>query len=480
MNEQEKVSHIQPANEPKLESAVMKGTTGIMGAISNNQLTKIIMIGFLAMLLQIPISLINSTVKERQVRSNQAMEEVASKWGREQRIIGPIISVPYEIEVTQKEVTQYNDTTLGKSKTVTVIEYANFLPEELKIDAKSDNLLRHRGIFDVPVYRMNLAVSGRFTKPDFSELKIQPIKILWDQARLVLLITDPRAITNQAAITWNGEKLDFESGGKETSGMGRGIQISLKEKLTADSSTFSCQLTIQGSNGVFFAPMGRTTEAALESNWNDPSFQGNWLPVEQSSDKNGFRAIWQISSLGRNFSQSWIDTDTCKKTIASLDTFGVKFIQPVDTYSMAERSIKYQFLFLALTFITLWLFEVLAKVQLHALQYLLVGAGMCLFYLLELSLAEHLGFFMAYLLAASSVILLVSCYCIAILKSPKRSAIVGVFISLLYGYLYTLLVNQDYALLAGSIGLFLLLGTVMYLTRKIDWHNLTARQSLRF
>ncbi|MDD3815645.1 MAG: cell envelope integrity protein CreD [Desulfocapsaceae bacterium] len=479
MNEQEKVNPIQPANEPKLESPVMRSTNGIMAAISNNQLTKIIMIGFLAMLLQIPISMISSTVRERQVRSHQAMEEVASKWGREQQLIGPIITVPYEIEVTQKEVTQYNDTTLGKSKTVTVVEYANFLPEELKIDAKTENLLRHRGIFEIPVYRMNLTMNGQFTKPDFSEFKVQPTKILWDQARLILLITDPRAITNQAAITWNNEKLAFEPGGKETNSMGRGIQISLKEKLTADSSTFSCKLTIQGSTGVFFAPLGRTTEAALESNWSDPSFQGNWLPTEQSTDQNGFRATWQISSLGRNFSQSWVDTDTSKSPVACMDTFGVKFIQPVDTYSMAQRSIKYQLLFLALTFITLWLFEVLAKVRLHALQYLLIGAGMCLFYLLELSLAEQLGFFLAYLLAASSVILLVSCYCIAILKSPKRSAIVGAFISLLYGYLYTLLINQDYALLAGSIGLFLLLGTVMYLTRKIDWNSFSNKQALR-
>lgn len=474
MNEQEKVNPHQPANEPKLKSSVTKGGNGIMGTISNNQLTKIIMIGFLTLLLQIPISMINSTVRERQVRSTQAMEEVASKWGREQRIIGPIITVPYE-----REVAQGIDTTLGITKTVTVVEYANFLPEELKIDAKADNMIRHRGIFNVPVYRMNLTMNGRFSKPDFSGLKNQPTKILWEQARLMLLITDPRAITNQASITWNEENMDFGSGGKETNDMGRGIQISLKEKFTVDSSTFSCQLTIQGSNGVFFAPLGRNTEAALESNWSDPSFQGNWLPVEQSGDKNGFRAMWHISSLGRNFSQSWVDTDTCKSPIATLETFGVKFIQPVDTYSMAERSIKYQFLFLALTFLTLWLFEVLARVRLHALQYLLIGAGMCLFYLLELSLAEHLGFFIAYLIAASSVILLVSCYCITILKSPKRSAIIGAFISILYGYLYTLLINQDYALLAGSVGLFLLLGTIMYLTRKIDWHDLTTRQAPR-
>jgi len=139
---------------------------------------------------------------------------------------------------------------------------------------------------------------------------------------------------------------------------------------------------------------------------------------------------------------------------------------------MVERSVKYQFLFLTLTFVTLWLFEVLAKVRLHALHYILVGTGMCLFFLLELSLAEHIGFFSAYLLAALAIILLESCYCLAILKSPLRAAIVGTFITLLYGYLYTLLVNQDYALIAGSAGLFLLLAAIMYLTRKVDWFSI--------
>jgi inner membrane protein len=155
-----------------------------------------------------------------------------------------------------------------------------------------------------------------------------------------------------------------------------------------------------------------------------------------------------------------------------MDTFGVEFIVPVDLYRMSERSIKYQLLFLTLTFATLWLFEVLTKTRLHAIQYLLVGAGMCLFYLLELSLAEHLGFLWAYLIAAVSIVLLISFYCMSILKTPRRSLLVGGFISFLYGYLYTLLVNQDYALLAGSVGLFILLGTIMYLTRKINWHSM--------
>ena len=248
----------------------------------------------------------------------------------------------------------------------------------------------------------------------------------------------------------------------------------LKNSLTtAEEFTCTSTLSLQGSGGLFFAPMGENTSVAVESNWPDPSFQGEWLPVEQSVTAEGFRASWQVSSLGRNFSQQWIDRGDADCP-ANTDLFGVDFIEPVNGYRMTERSIKYQFLFLSLTFITLWLFEVLAGVRLHPLQYLLVGSGMCLFYLLELSLAEHIGFLKAYLVAASSIIVLQGGYCMAILRSSQRAMVISAFITLLYGYLYTLLIKQDYALLAGAIGLFLLLAAVMFLTRKIDWYGLRA------
>ena len=436
--------------------------------LRGSQILKIVLISFLALLLQVPILMISSTVSERQLRSNEAINEIAAKWGKEQSIIGPFITVPFEREVVQ---IQQSVGQIENRQSSVVVEYAHFLPEELKIEGKTENLFRHRGIFEIPVYRLALTLSGRFNRPDFSDFGVTPKKILWERAALTLLISDPRAITDRTRLVWNNEKIEFEPKSGEFMTASKGIQVMLKDQLTAESFTFSCPLALQGSRGLFFAPMGRTTSATIEANWPDPSFQGNWLPVEQTIDNSGFRANWQITSLGRNFSQNWIENQKTSQQ-APAELFGVNFIRPVDTYRMADRSAKYQFLFLALTFVTLWLFEVLAKVRLHALHYLLVGGGMCLFFLLELSLAEHLGFFTAYFLAASSIVLLESCYCLAILKSPIRSVILGTFIALLYGYLYTLLVNQDYALLAGSVGLFLLLATIMYLTRKVDWFSM--------
>lgn len=436
-------------------------------SIRTSQTTRIILICLMTLLLQIPVSMIDGTINERQSRNFEAAEEVATKWGREQTIIGPIVTVPYEVEVIR-----FGNGLPVEGKKATRVEYAHFLAKDLHIEAVSENLFRHRGIFNIPVYRVDLQINGRFTRPTFTELEEKPSTILWDKAVLTLLVSDPRAITRQAAVEWNGEKLEFQPGTWDFLGKGKRIQVMLKNRLTAaEEFNFSSRLSLQGSGGLFFAPMGENTTAAIESNWPDPSFQGEWLPVEQSETENGFRASWQVSSLGRNFSQQWVDRpDTDIQAKAEL--FGVNFIEPVNSYRMTDRSVKYQILFLGLTFITLWLFEVLSGLRLHPLQYLLVGCGMCLFYLLELSLAEHIGFLRAYIVAASSIVFLQGGYCMAILRSARRAAVISAFIGLLYGYLYTLLIKQDYALLAGSIGLFLLLAVVMFLTRKIDWYGL--------
>ncbi len=468
----------QPTQEMEFEHEFLlkeqgrTARTTIVETLQGSQVVKVVMIALLALLLQIPIMMIDNTISERQNRDMQAAREIAGKWGHEQNIIGPFLTVPFEKNMVQVQQTEGFAAT---KKTTVAIKYAHFLADTLHIEAKTDNFFRHRGIFNVPVYRMDLHLSGRFRKPDFSDLNVEPDKILWDKATLTILISDPRAITPQATLVWNGKNIEFEPRNSEFFKPGSGIEVPLKNNLSADSFAFSCKLSLQGSRGLFFAPMGRSTTAAIQSNWPDPSFQGNWLPSEQVIEKDGFTAAWRIGSLGGNFSQQWIDRPGAATQTAE-DMFGVNFIQPIDTYRMAERSVKYQFLFLALTFTTLWLFEILVRIRVHPLQYLLVGGGMCLFYLLELSLAEQIGFLPAYLSAASAIVLLESFYCFSVLKSPKRAGIIGIFLSLLYGYLYTLLINQDYALLAGSIGLFLLLATIMYLTRRIDWYALKSVQ----
>jgi inner membrane protein len=268
---------------------------------------------------------------------------------------------------------------------------------------------------------------------------------------------------------WNEEPLEFLPSSGEFGRSQPGIHAKLKGRLTAGSFEFSFPLELNGSLSVFFAPFGRETEVALKSNWNSPSFQGAWLPATRSVKSDGFEATWIIPSLGRNYPQRWRSSSNPEATISS-SLFGVDMISPVDHYRMAQRSVKYQFLFLVLTFASLWLFEIRTRTRIHSVQYLFVGAGMCLFYLLELSLAEHLGFVAAYTIASAAVIALITTYSAAMLKTFKRAAIIGAVVTLLYTFLYILLMIQDYALLIGSIGLFLALATTMFLTRNMDWY----------
>ena len=255
-----------------------------------------------------------------------------------------------------------------------------------------------------------------------------------------------------------------------------GIHVPLKDLDKKETFEFSFPLSLNGSDILLFTPYGNDTRVSLKSDWIDPSFQGNWLPTNHTVDNSGFDASWSIPYLGRNYPQSWKDSSNFKSSIKS-SQFGVKFLVPVDNYRMGFRSVKYAPLFLMLTFITLWLFEILSNYRIHPLQYLLLGAGMCVFYLLELSLAEHIGFEISYTIASTLVVGLIGSYSFVFLKSIVRALFVGVIAALLYGYLYILLRSQDYALLIGSFGLFLTIAAIMYLTRNINWYRSGSQES---
>ncbi len=311
-------------------------------------------------------------------------------------------------------------------------------------------------------------VKGRFLQPDLAEWGIDSGDVLWDRAELWVRVSDARTIQNQAALAWHGVEIPFDPGPGDHGGTGSGIHASLKGHLAGSSYDFSFPLELNGSLGVFFAPLGRETNVSLASNWPSPSFQGNWLPTEFEVHAEGFNSNWAIASLGRNYPQKWTSQSNFTKEMEQ-SSFGVDLFVPVDVYRMSERSVKYASLFLLLTFLSLWMFEVLAQQPIHSLQYLLVGAAMCIFYLLILSISEHVGFVGTYVLASLAVAGLITAYCAAVLKSAGRALVVGTIVAALYAYLYILLNNEDYALLIGSAGLFLILALVMYLTRKTDW-----------
>jgi inner membrane protein len=397
----------------------------ISESLRNSHFVKVLVIGFLILLLQIPIGMVRRIIWQRQSTRNGAVQEVTAKWGNHQSIIGPSIVVPY--------VKRPPRTPGQGEQAISNVEYAAFLPESLTISGNIATELRYRGIFEVPVYRMLLDLKGSFSRPDFSQWAIEPNDILWDRACLSLRIADARAMTKSPKVMWDGQAMDSLPSAGEFGSSQQGIHVKLRDNLNGESFDFSASLEMNGSSGAFFAPLGRDTQVQISSNWPSPSFQGAWLPTNRAVTDDGFDATWNIPFLSRNYPQNWRSRSDLQLAVSS-SLFGVNVISPVDHYRMSQRSVKYQILFLLLTFATLWLFEVLSKVRIHPVQYLLVGAAMCLFYLLELSLSEHCGFILAYIIASAAVIALVTLYSAAMLKTGAP---------------------------------------VMFLTRKVDWYSLT-------
>ena len=427
-------------------------------------------VGFLVLLLQIPIAMIGGQVSERKERGLDAVAEVSAKWGDRQVLAGPMLVVPFTH--TWTEVSRD-----GQSVERTGFRYASFLPDELNVIATATSEVRKRGIFEVPVYTLDLKVTGRFTPPDLSKLALNATAMNWDKAFVVIGISDTRAIQQASNLTWDGRTIAFGPGTGGQQVVRDGIHAVVGAGFDARAVVFSFPLVINGSQAVRFTPFGKATDVRLESNFPHPSFQGNWLPAERVVADDGFEAHWKIPFLGRSFPQAWIDSAKIWESIER-SNFGVDFVNPVDHYRMAERSVKYASLFILLTFAALWLFEVRAGVRVHPIQFLMLGAALCLFYLLELSLSEHLAFPLAFAIASLAIVGMVMAYGIVVLRGLNRALAVGSGVALLYVYLYVLLVNEDYALLFGSIGLFVILGLIMYATRRVDWYAVGAKPNV--
>jgi inner membrane protein len=463
--------------------------TSAFASLRSNQSLRLLVLSFLALLLLIPIGMVRDVINERAARRDEAVREVASGWGGAQRIAGPRLVVPF---VVRWQEALENEGTIERERR----DVAVFLPETLDVTGSLETKTLERGIFEVPVYHAKLALSGAFAAPDFVPLGVTPSEVLWDRAELVIDLSEVRAI-DEIALDWGGAKLAFEPGGGRGMPSIAAIHVPLGARARAGAK-FAVALAARGSESLAIAPLGERTTAKLESSWPSPSFSGEWLPADRTVSAQGFSARWTVAALGRGFPQSWLAADEPVRTAARAaqqsdrddyaamteparptdpTTFGVRLLTPVDTYRMAERSAKYAVLFIALTFATLWLFEVLAKTPLHSVQYLLVGAALCLFFLLELSLAEHLGFGLAYALASGGIVGLIGGYAGAVLRSAGRAGVVAGIVTTLYAYLFVLLTNEDYALLAGTLGLFGALAAVMWLTRSVDWRDVGAKDT---
>ena len=422
----------------------------------------LVAIGALVLVLQIPVAMIRDIIGERQATREQARQEVIAAWGGPQSIIGPTLVVPY------LRRSRENESGPGFRHEAEAREMV-LTPDRLEVHAVVEGEVLRRGIFGVPIYRSVISFTGSFSATEPALEGLDTDDLVWSAARIVVEVSDPRSIGIGTNLEWQGQAVPVIPGLGPSSSKGSGIHgpIGLTGPVQGE---FSMHLPISGSGTLLFAPVARETTVIIESDWPDPSFTGNWLPQSRSVSEDGFEAEWSIPFLGRGLPQTWDIGSRPPELATSL--FGVDLISTVDHYRMSERSTKYSVLFIALTFGVFWMFEVLLGISLHPIQYLLVGFGLCLFFLLELALGEHVGFLTAYILATIAIVGLVSLYCRVVLRAATRAVIVGAFLASLYCYLYVLLSLEEYALLVGSVGLFGALAAVMYLTRWIDWPSL--------
>lgn len=434
-----------------------------MKNLKNSILFKISVITILILLLLIPNAMVNELIREREYVQRSAIREVSSKWGNGQTITGPFITIPYDRYVKQFSA---KDST---EEIVKIREWMYFLPEELNVNGSINPEKRYRGIYEVVVYESQLQISGTFTPINYNQFEIQKEHIHFDKAALDLGISDLKGIERQIQLQWNDAEVAFNSGTTSAQVISNGINALVPVE-SNDSLTyrFSMSIDLKGSQNLYFIPVGKTTDVTMESNWTTPSFTGTYLPDDRKVSTEGFYANWNILHLNRNYPQSWAGT----QYNMSGSSFGTDLLLPVDNYKKSHRVARYSILFLVLTFVVFFFVEVLNKVFIHPIQYLLVGIALLVFYSLLLSMSEYIKFNWAYIIAAILTLGLITGYTSAILKSKKVGLLIFGILMIMYAFIFTIIQLEDYALLIGSLGVFCILGVVMYFSRKIDWYNI--------
>ncbi len=430
--------------------------------ITNSAITRLLVITVLIVFLFVPMGMVKGIIMERADMRQSVVGEISNKWGDAQTIGGPVLSIPYKTYHTDE-----------KGRIVsTIIHNAYFLPDRLNITGDVSTEKRYRGIYEAVVYRSNLKLHASFLSlaQSFQEMAINPNDILWDKAVVSVGISDLRGVKENNMVSWNNSKLVLNSGIGTDNIMPSGVSTRVPVSPDQAEYVFDMQLNLNGSSHLNFLPLGKTTAVDINSPWTSPSFCGSFLPDKRIVNDQGFKAMWSIMNLNRNYPQYWVGEND--KVMGS--SFGVNLFLPVDEYQKTMRSAKYAALFIVLTFVTFFITEIINKNRVHPIQYLMIGFAICLFYILLISISEHTNFMVAYLISSLATVGLVSAYTKGILKSLPMAVTVGGLLVFLYAFLYITLQLEDYALLMGSIGLFIVLSLVMFVTRKIDWYSLSS------
>ncbi len=434
-----------------------------LASIKNSTTFRVLFIGFLILLLLIPMGMVESVIFDRSHLYRQATNEITHSWGKEQLLSGPVLTLPFVKSFSENGGWSYDS------------RYQHLRPETMTVDSHIETQIRYRGIYEVPVYITTVRFNGLFSLADVGGENGSDVGLQLDEGVIQIPVNNSRSIKEPIGLVWDGEVIKLTpKWDKSDSGT-----VIFTAKLPAHllnknkDHEFEYEVKLAGSKALSFISSAQNTDIKMNSNWASPSFFGIYLPTSRDISDDGFTASWTINDLLTDMGHS--EQEMVSSTwFQGQQSFGVNLIQPVDTYQVVTRAAKYAVLFISLTFLVYFFTELFSNALLHPIQYLFVGVANCIFYLLLLSLAEHINFTLSYFISSSASISLISLYSRSILKSRIKAAIVFVTLSGLYTYLFVTLRSEGFALLIGSIGLFVILGVAMYLTRNIDWRTLNT------
>ena len=452
-------------------------------------LIKSAVIAVIGIILLLVLESVSSTIWERKNYQSIAKNSVAKSWTGAQNVFGPILVVPYSIKWSWEEWSDDGKRKILRHKSRKGKKY--ILPTATQLQASIATDIRYQGIYQFPVYSTDLNINGNFSAESIAEqvhvtLPNRSAKLTYAQPYLAVAVNDARGINSIPVLTWSSKEYIFKAGSQLAfmdSGIHAPLPIDLLQSIKKSTSKaankeqlfpFSLNLSLRGMDEIKFYATALNYQLSLNSPWQHPKFSGDFLPLSRTVSDQGFDAKWEVSSFASNMEEkiALCEKQQCEEVLKG--SFGVEFIEPVNVYLQTERSLKYGFLFIVLIFVAFFLFEILKKLPIHPIQYGLVGFAIALFYLLLLSLSEHLSFMLSYFIAAFGSVILISFYLVNVLKNTKTAVMFGGLLTLLYFTLYIIVSAEDFALLMGSSLVFIVLAVVMMTTRNIDWYQVNA------
>jgi len=429
---------------------------------------KFLLVGAIVLLLGIPISLISYLSWERQNRAEIAVNEVSQIYGGEQVLRGPYLVLPYTVQLsawTMEDGRRVNREEIRQDHLI-------ISAADLTYDIEQTVEMRHRSIYEIPVYNAGVSIQGNFEIPETGEYLPENSNVDWDSAQLVFAVSDLRAINNTfgVRIDETGEVLNFEPGTAFDAPGWRGVHANLDNISPGAQLSVTSVLSLTGASAFRLTASGRETHASLSSDWPHPGFHGGFLPGDRDISETGYQAEWDVPYLARSVPAIWQASQNQFQTLDQ-QAFGVRLITPADGYQQVGRSLKYALFFIGFVMLMFFLIETNSKARIHPAQYILAGMAQVIFYLLLLAISEHAAVGLAFFLAAGATVTLTGFY--AVMSFANRALGVSVFAAMgvVYAMQYALILMEDYALLIGSALAFGGLAATMLMTRQIDWYG---------